>query len=108
MRNWIVLFLVGALATPALADATVSQAASANNTVNLYDRRDIAKRAPTMPLADATAIAVRRVPGTVLAAAIETNDGLRTWQIDILATGGKRVRLWLNASNGDVLKTVER
>jgi len=91
-----------------LADASSSSSASANGSASLQDRRDIARRAPVMPQADAVAIAVKRVPGKVLAAAIETNDGIRTWQIDILSAKSGKVRLWLNASNGDILRTAER
>ena len=108
VQVWSGLCLMGALAAPALADVSASQSATTNSTVRLDDRRDIARRAPVMPKADAEAIAVKRVPGQVLASAIETNDGIRTWQIDILAPEGRKVRLWLNAANGTVLKTVER
>jgi uncharacterized membrane protein YkoI len=107
-RVWTGLLLTGACLAPALADISASQSTSSNGTVNLYDRRDIARRAPVMPLADAAAIAVRHVPGTVLASAIETNDGIRTWQIDVLAKNGGTVRLWLNAANGAVLRTAAR
>lgn len=100
--------MLGALVVPALADNSASQSASSNSKVYLYDRRDIARRAPVMPLADAAAIAVKRVPGTVLVTAIETNDSIRTWQIDVLTTKGGTVRLWLNATNGDVLRIAER
>jgi uncharacterized membrane protein YkoI len=92
----------------ARADASISSSASANDSAYLHDRRDIARRAPVMPVADAVAIALKRVPGTMLATAMETNDGIRTWQIDILAAKGTKVRLWLNAGNGDVLRTLER
>jgi uncharacterized membrane protein YkoI len=108
MRNLIALVFVTSLVTPVLADSSASQSASTNGSVNLNDRRDIARRAPVMAVDDAKAIAVKRVPGTVLAAAIETNDGIRTWQIDILPVHGRQVRLWLNAGNGEVLKQVER
>ena len=108
MRNRIALVLAVALAGPALADTAASHSASTNDTVNLTDKRDIARRAPVMPKDDAVAIAVKRVPGTVQAAAIETNDGIRTWQIDIQPATGKQVRLWLNASNGEILRSVER
>jgi uncharacterized membrane protein YkoI len=108
MRNWIALLLLGISVTSALADASASNSASSNDTVYLYDRRDIARRAPVMPVTNAMAIAVKRVPGTVLTTAIETNDGIRTWQIDILAEKGKTVRLWLNASTGEFLRTAER
>jgi len=108
MRNRIALFLLLASVTSALADASASQSVSSNDTVHLDDRRDIARRAPVMAVANAAAIAVKRVPGTVLATAIETNDGIRTWQIDILADKGVKVRLWLNASTGDILRMAER
>ena len=105
MRNLLAIFLLSVSVTPVLADASAS--ATANGTVSL-DRRDIARRAPVMPVAEAVAIAVRRVPGKVLATEIETNDGIRTWQIDILAAQGGKKRLWLNAANGDFLRMAER
>jgi uncharacterized membrane protein YkoI len=108
MRHGIILLLLAVSVTPALADASASHSASSNDTVHLDDRRDIARRAPVMPVADAVALAVKRVPGTVLATAIETNDGIRTWQIDILAEKGGKVRLWLNAANGEILKMAQR
>ena len=42
MRNWIALFLLGTVVTPALADVSASSSASSNGTVYHYDRRDIA------------------------------------------------------------------
>ena len=105
MRQWLSLLMMGALITPVLADASASISASSNSKTYLYDKRDIARRAPILPQAAAVAIAVKRVPGTVLAAAIETNDGIRTWQIDILADKGGKMRLWLKAADGEILKT---
>jgi uncharacterized membrane protein YkoI len=61
-----------------------------------------------MPLAQASALALKRVPGTVLGVMIETNDGIRTWQIDVQDTNGNKKRIWLNASNGAFLKMVDR
>jgi uncharacterized membrane protein YkoI len=108
MRLLPALFLLLALCPAAAwADASSSASTSSNGSAYLYDRRDVARRAPVMPVADAVAIAVSHVPGTVLATAIETNDGIRTWQIDILAAKGGKVRLWLNAGNGDILRTSE-
>lgn len=107
MRN-AMLLLLSLLATPALADVTTSSSATANGTVHLDDRRDIARRAPVLPVAQASAIALKRVPGKVLATEIETNDGIRTWQIDILADKGGKVRLWLDAGNGDFIRMAAR
>jgi uncharacterized membrane protein YkoI len=108
MRTLIALFLLAASAAPVLADISASTSSSSNGTVSLQDRRDIARRVPIMPVAEAQAIALRRVPGKVLAMEIETNDGIRTWQIDIRADTGRTVRLWLNAGNGDFLRMAER
>ena len=85
-----------------------STSSSWSKTVNPDDPRDIARRLPVMPLARAGAIALERVPGTLLDAEIETNDGVRTWQIDIQAMDGRRVRMWLNANTGAFLKMVDR
>jgi uncharacterized membrane protein YkoI len=100
------LLLVALLSAAPAAAQSWSQ--SSSSTVNLNDPRDIARRAPLMPLAEASAIAVKRVPGTVLGAMIETNDGIRTWQIDIQEANGHKVRMWLNANNGTFLKMVDR
>jgi len=108
MRYAIAFFQLALLATPALADTSATTSTSANGTVRLDDRRDIARRAPVIPRAQAVAVAVRRVPGKVMDAALETNDGIRTWQIDILAGNARRVRLWLDAANGEILRTAER
>ena len=108
MHNRLAVILLIVSAPAALADVSQTSSSSANGAVNLHDRRDIARHAPIMPAADAVAIAVKRVPGKVLAAEIETDDGIRTWQIDILADKGGKVRLWLNAANGDFLKMAAR
>ena len=104
----ISLVMMGALITPVFADSSASVSASSNSKAYLYDKRDIARRTPIIPEAAAVAIAVKRVPGTVLAAAVETNDGIRTWQVDIKGELGRMTRLWLNASSGEVLKTEVR
>jgi uncharacterized membrane protein YkoI len=105
MRTIAILAL---LLLPAAPAAAQSASASSSSTVNPNDPRDIARRAPLLPLAEASAIALKRVPGTVLGAMVETNDGIRTWQIDIQRDGGRRVRMWLNAGTGEFLKMVDR
>jgi uncharacterized membrane protein YkoI len=96
-----------ALAAPAAAQSR-SSSSSASSTVNPDDPRDRARRAPVIPAAQAGEIALKRVPGTILGAMIETNDGIRTWQVDVQANDGRNIRMWLNASNGDFLKMVDR
>jgi uncharacterized membrane protein YkoI len=88
-------------------DGNSASTASAKS-INRDDPRDIARRLPVMPLAQASAIALQRVPGRLLDAEIETNDGIRTWQIDVQANDGHMVRMWLNASTGAFLKMVDR
>jgi uncharacterized membrane protein YkoI len=85
-----------------------SWSTASSSTVNPRDPRDIVRRLPVVPLADASAIALGRVSGTLLAAEIETNDGIRTWQIDIQANDGHRVRMWLNANTGAFLRMADR
>lgn len=93
------------LAAPAGAQ---SSSASSSSSTNPNDPRDIARRTPVIPLPQAGAIALERVPGKLLDGEIETNDGIRTWQIDIQAKDGHRVRMWLNAHTGAFLKMVDR
>ena len=81
---------------------------SSTKTSNPDSPRDIARWLPVNPVAQANTIAVKRVPGTILGAEIETNDGIRTWQIDILGKDGHKVRMWLNANTGAFLKMVDR
>jgi uncharacterized membrane protein YkoI len=85
-----------------------SASTSSATSINRDDPRDIARRLSVMPLTQAGAIALKRVPGKLLHAEIETNDGIRTWQIDIQAKDGRRVRMWLNANSGAFLKMVDR
>ena len=85
-----------------------SWSTSSSTTVNPGDPRDLARRTPVMPLTRAGAIALERVPGKLLDAEVETNDGIRTWQMDIQAKDGRRIRMWLNASTGAFLRMVDR
>ena len=105
MKRLALLLPLLLLAAPAMAQ---SWSSSSSTTVNLNDPRDIARRAPVLSLAEASDLALKRVPGTVLDAMVETNDGIRTWQIDIAEANGHRVRMWLNANSGAFLKMVDR
>jgi uncharacterized membrane protein YkoI len=105
-RSALILFVALSPATPALADESASR--SVNSTVNLHDRRDALRHLPIIPVAQASEIARGRAPGAVIDAEIETNDGIRTWQVDIQTVAGRKVRLWLNANTGAFLRMVER
>jgi uncharacterized membrane protein YkoI len=85
-----------------------SASASATKISNPDSPRDIARRLAVMPVAQANAIALKRIPGKLLHAEIETNDGIRTWQIDVQANDGRKVRMWLNANTGAFLNMVDR
>jgi uncharacterized membrane protein YkoI len=101
--------LIPALLALTLTTAPASaQSWSSSSTVTPNDPRDIARRAPVISETQAGAIALKRVPGKLLGAMIETNDGIRTWQVDVQANDGHKVRMWLNASTGAFLKSVDR
>jgi uncharacterized membrane protein YkoI len=107
MRRPAILLSIILLAAPAAAQSSSSSSSTAT-TINPDDPRDVARRLPVMPLTRAGAIALERFPGKLLDAEIETNDGIRTWQIDIQAKDGHRVRMWLNANTGEFLKMADR
>lgn len=108
MPCFLLFFLVLGLATPGLAAKSVSHAANGTVTKKLDDPRDLARKSPVIPAARASEIAVARVPGTILGMEIETNDGIRTWQVDVAANAGGTMRLWLKASTGEFLRMVRR
>ncbi|HKU64226.1 MAG TPA: PepSY domain-containing protein [Rhizomicrobium sp.] len=90
------------------SDQNSSQNRNSDTRTDLNDWRDVLRRLPVIPVAQAADIAQQRVPGTLLHAEIETNDGIRTWQLDIQPRTGHSVRLWLNANTGAFLRMVER
>ena len=102
MRKLLILTILG-ISAPAVADKSISHSANGTVTQRL-DARDLAKALPIIPRADALDIAQKRVPGTVVNAEIETNDGIRTWQVDIRPPARGLVRLWLNANTGAFLR----
>lgn len=105
MRQLLLLALTMVpLASPALAEG--SQTVNGSVTSSMDDPRDIARRVPVIPVLEASRIALKRVPGTVTHAELETNDGLRTWQVDIQPQDGRPVRMWLNANTGAFLRMV--
>jgi uncharacterized membrane protein YkoI len=108
MMRAILLLTAMGFAGPALAAEGASHSINGTVTQNFYDPRDIARKLPMIPLTQASEIALRRVPGTVSHAEIETNDGIRTWQVDVESNDRRHVRLWLNANTGAFLRMVER
>jgi len=107
-RLILVLLAMTGLTPATLAGQSVSHSANGTVTRKLDDPRDIARRLPLIPAARASEIALGRVPGTVLEMEIETNDGIRTWQVDIQPETGRPVRIWLNANTGGFLRMVNR
>lgn len=112
------------LAAPALADNSSSSSSSSSSSNNgrsrsseshssyshsdQDDARDALRRGKVMPLTAILEIAFRRVPGTVLEAELETEDGRLTYKIDILSDSGRKTRIRLNARNGDIITVDNR
>jgi uncharacterized membrane protein YkoI len=61
-----------------------------------------------MPLTAILEIAMKRAPGTVLDAELETEDGVLTYKIDVLTDTGRKMRVRLNARNGDIIQVKDR
>jgi uncharacterized membrane protein YkoI len=61
-----------------------------------------------MPLTAILEIVFRRVPGTVLEAELETEDGVLTYKIDLLSDAGHKTRVRLNARSGEILTVDNR
>ena len=61
-----------------------------------------------MPLTAILEIVFRRVPGTVLEAELETEDGVLTYKIDLLSDAGRKMRVRLNARSGEILTVDNR
>jgi uncharacterized membrane protein YkoI len=101
------LLAAGLLAAPALADTEASSSASTNSMTSSASATMTVPRPPMMPAADAVAIAVKQVPGTVLGVERETDNGIRLWQVDI-STGAGVTRLYLDGHTGEVLSVKQR
>jgi uncharacterized membrane protein YkoI len=72
------------------------------------DARDALRRKQVMPLTAILEIAFRREKGTVLEVELETEDGILTYKIELLSEAGRKVAMWINARNGDILKVRNR
>lgn len=72
------------------------------------DARDALRQGKVMPLAAILEIVGRRVPGTVLDAELETEDGVLTYKIDVLSEAGRKTRVRLNARSGAVIAVQDR
>ena len=114
--------LLGVLALPAAGASSSSNSSSSSSSNNdrnesrsrnsshsdQDDARDALRRGKVMPLTAILEIAFRRVPGTVLEAELETEDGVLTYKIDILSDAGRKTRIRLNARNGDIIEVRNR
>lgn len=100
--RFCLLLAASFLAAPAFADTETSSSASTNSMTSSASATMIVPRPPMMPAADAIAIAVKQVPGTVTGVERETDNGIRMWQIDIRTAAGT-TRLYLDGHSGKVL-----
>ena len=83
-----------------------SQNSSSSNDQD--DARDALRRKQVMPLTAILEIAFKREKGTVLEVELETEDGVLTYKIELLSEAGRKVLMWINARNGDILKVRNR
>ena len=110
-----------AVIAPAWADSSSSSSSSNSSSANgrtttrnsnsnsnhrddQDDARDALRQGKVMPLTAILEIAARRERGTVLEVELETEDGVLTYKIDLLSEAGRKVRMRLNARNGEILK----
>lgn len=91
------LVLAAALATPvAKADSDHDRA------------RDAVQAGQVLPLKTVLDRLERENPGQVLAVELERDDGRWVYEVKLLQSGGRLVKLELDAASGDVLKRRER
>ena len=83
---------------------TRSSSSNTNHREDQDDARDALRRGQVMPLTAILEIAFKRERGTVLEVELETEDRVLTYQIDLLSESGRKVRMWINARTGDILK----
>lgn len=84
---------------------------SSHSSVTHYDQddaRDALRKGQVMPLTAILGIVARREPGTVLEVDLETEDGVLTYRIDVLADDGRTARVRLNARTGEILSYKHR
>lgn len=58
----------------------------------------------SVSLEDAIAIALQRVPGVVVKAELDNDDGLLLYEIDIRTETGMKYEVKVNAITGEVIK----
>ena len=58
----------------------------------------------SVSLEQATTIAMEQVPGTVIGAEVESEDGAAVWEIEIRDADGVIYEIELDANNGEVLE----
>lgn len=88
----------------ALATATITAALLSVSAVSADDD-DVGEFSVT--LEQATTIAMEQVPGTVIGAEVEAEDGATVWEIEIRDAQGAVFEVELDANSGEVLEVEE-
>jgi len=84
---------------------TVTHSSSSHNSHrDQDDARAALRQGKVMPLTAILEIAFKREKGTVLEVELETENGALTYEIELLSDSGRKVRMWINARTGEVLK----
>jgi len=68
------------------------------------DARAALRQGKVMPLSAILDIAFKREKGTVLELELETDNGILTYEIELLSDAGRKVQMWINARSGEILK----
>ena len=68
------------------------------------DARNALRQGKVMPLTAILEIAFRREKGTVLELELETENGVLTYEIELLSESGRKVQMWINARTGEILR----
>ena len=96
-------FLVAALA------ATLAVGAAAPASASDHDRaRRAVEEGRILPLKEILARAQGAYPGQVIEAELEDEGGMVVYEIKILTTDSRVVKLYYNAATGELLKTKDR
>jgi uncharacterized membrane protein YkoI len=82
---------------------TRSSNSNSNHRDDQDDARDALRQGKVMSLTAILEIAAKRERGTVLEVELETDDGIPIYKIDLLSEAGRKVRMRLNARNGEIL-----
>ncbi len=68
------------------------------------DARAALRQGKVMPLSAILDIVFKREKGTVLELELETENGILTYEIELLSESGRKVQMWVNARSGEILK----